>query len=169
MPNFCRTVKPGLAASLLTAALLLLPPASNAEEQPVWHHATSSIGEPKYKDGFARFDYVNPDAPKGGELRLSESGTFDSFNPILAKGEVATGVSSLVFETLLKSAEDEITTSYGLLAEGISYPDDISSATFRLRAEAKWADGKPVTPEDVVFSFDMVKEHNPLFPTTTAT
>lgn len=90
MPNFCRTVKPGLAASLLTAALLLLPPASNAEEQPVWHHATSSIGEPKYKDGFARFDYVNPDAPKGGELRLSESGTFDSFNPILAKGEVAT-------------------------------------------------------------------------------
>ncbi|WP_029727831.1 extracellular solute-binding protein [Sinorhizobium meliloti] len=163
MPNFCRTVKPGLAASLLTAALLLLPPASNAEEQPVWHHATSSIGEPKYKDGFARFDYVNPDAPKGGELRLSESGTFDSFNPILAKGEVATGVSSLVFETLLKSAEDEITTSYGLLAEGISYPDDISSATFRLRAEAKWADGKPVTPEDVVFSFDMVKEHNPLF------
>ncbi len=117
---------------------------------------------PKYKAGFARFDYVNPDAPKGGELRLSENGTFDTFNPILAKGEEATAVSSLVFDTLLKSAEDEITTSYGLLAEGVSYPNDISSATFRLRGEAKWADGKPVTPEDVIFSFDMVKEHNPL-------
>ncbi|WP_018013305.1 extracellular solute-binding protein [Sinorhizobium medicae] len=163
MPNFCRTMKPGLAASLLTAALLLLPAASYAEEQPAWRHATSSIGEPKYKTDFARFNYVNPDAPKGGELQLSENGTFDSFNPILAKGEVATGVSSLVFDTLLMSSEDEITTSYGLLAEGVSYPADISSATFRLRAEARWADGRPVTPEDVIFSFDRVKEHNPLF------
>lgn len=162
MPNFCRTVKPGLTASLLTAALLLLPPAANAQEQPVWHHATSSTGEPKYKDGFARFDYVNPDAPKGGELRLSESGTFDTFNPILSKGEAATGVTSLVFDTLLKSSGDEITTAYGLLAEGIAYPDDISFATFRLRAEAKWADGTPVTPDDVIFSFNMSKEHNPL-------
>ncbi|RDL49424.1 Oligopeptide-binding protein AppA [Ensifer sp. M14] len=162
MPNFCRTVKPGMAASFLTAALLFLPPASHAEEQPVWRNGTSSIGEPKHKDGFARFDYVNPDAPKGGELQLSETGTFDTFNPILAKGEAATGVSSLVFDTLLKSAEDEITTAYGLLAEGVSYPDDISSATFRLRAEAKWADGMPVTPEDVIYSLNMVKEHNPL-------
>ncbi|NVD37256.1 ABC transporter substrate-binding protein [Ensifer sp. HO-A22] len=162
MPNFCRTVKPGLAASLLTAALLLLTPAANAQEQPVWRHGTSSIGKLKYADGFARFDYVNPDAPKGGELRLSENGTFDTFNTILSKGEAATGVASLVFDTLLKSAEDEITTSYGLLAEGVSYPDDISSATFRLRAEAKWADGTPVTPEDVIFSLNMVKEHNPL-------
>ncbi len=120
------------------------------------------MGEPKYKAGFARFDYVNPDAPKGGELRLSENGTFDSFNPILSKGEASTSVAALVFDTLLKSAEDEVTTSYGLLAEGLSYPDDISSTTFRLRAEAKWADGQPVTPEDVIFSFNMAKEHNPL-------
>ncbi|KSV64219.1 hypothetical protein N185_07780 [Sinorhizobium sp. GW3] len=120
------------------------------------------MGEPKYKPGFARFDYVNPDAPKGGELRLSENGTFDSFNPILSKGEASTSVAALVFDTLLKSADDEVTTSYGLLAEGLSYPDDISSTTFRLRAEAKWADGQPVTPEDVIFSFNMAKEHNPL-------
>ncbi len=162
MPIFCRTVKPGLATSFLAVALVLLPPAAHAEEQPVWRNGTSSIGEPKHKDGFARFDYVNPDAPKGGELRLSETGTFDTFNPILAKGEAASGVASLVFDTLLKSAEDEITTAYGLLAEGVSYPDDVSSATFRLRAEAKWADGMPVTPDDVIFSFNMVKEHNPL-------
>ncbi|MEI2301189.1 extracellular solute-binding protein [Ensifer sp. MJa1] len=161
MPYFCRTMKPGLAATLLSA-ILLAPPAAHAQEQPVWRHGTSSIGELKYKQGFSRFDYVNPDAPKGGELKLSENGTFDTFNPILSKGEAASGVQSLVFDTLLKSAEDEITTAYGLLAEGVSYPDDISSATFRLRAEAKWADGKPVTPEDVIFSLNMVKEHNPL-------
>ncbi len=130
---------------------------------PVWRTGISTIGELKHPDGFAHFDYVNPEAPKGGELKLSETGTFDTFNPILAKGEAAAGVTTLVFDTLLKSAEDEITAAYGLLAEGVSYPDDISSATFRLRAEAKWADGQPVTPEDVVYSFDMVKEHNPLF------
>jgi len=130
---------------------------------PAWRTGISTIGELKHPDGFAHFDYVDPEAPKGGELKLSETGTYDTFNPILAKGEAATGVTSLVFDTLLKSAEDEVTAAYGLLAEGVSYPDDISSATFRLRAEAKWADGAPVTPEDVVYSFDMVKEHNPLF------
>ncbi len=161
MPNFCRTAKPGLAASLLTAAILLLPPAGNAQEQPVWRNGTSTIGELKYKPDFAHYDYVNPHAPKGGNLRLSERGTFDTLNPILAKGEAATGLTSLVFETLMKSPEHEITTTYGLLAEAVNYPDDMSSATFRLRAEAKWADGKPVTPEDVVFTFQKAKKNNP--------
>ncbi|MGQ3291760.1 MAG: ABC transporter substrate-binding protein, partial [Shinella sp.] len=154
--------------TLFTAALALsLAVATGTKAQeakdPVWRSGISTIGELKHPNGFERFDYVNPDAPKGGELKLSETGTYDTFNPILSKGEAATAVTSLVFDTLLKSAEDEITASYGLLAEGVSYPDDISSATFRLRAEAKWADGKPVTSEDVVYSFDMVKEHNPLF------
>jgi microcin C transport system substrate-binding protein len=99
--------------------------------------------------------------PKGGGLRLSASGTYDTFNPVLAKGETAIGLT-LPFETLMKSPDDELLASYGLLAEGVSYPDDVSSATFRLRAEAKWQDGKPVTPEDVIFSFDKTKELNPL-------
>lgn len=154
--------------TLFTAALALslgLAAGARAEDtaSPVWRGGISTIGELKHPNGFDRFDYVNVDAPKGGELKLSETGTYDTFNPILAKGQAASGVLSLVFDTLLKSAEDEVTASYGLLAEGVSYPDDISSATFRLRAEAKWADGKPVTPEDVVFSFDKVKEHHPLF------
>ena len=155
-------------ARIATAALALslaLATGSRAEEtaSTVWRSGISTIGDLKHPDGFERFEYVNPDAPKGGELKLSDTGTFDTFNPILAKGEVASGVTSFVFDTLLKSAEDEVTASYGLLAEGVSYPEDISEATFRLRAEAKWADGRPVTPEDVIFSFDMVKEHNPLF------
>lgn len=131
-------------------------------KEPVWRTGISTIGELKRPNGFERFDYVNPDAPKGGELKMSETGTFDTFNPVLSKGEAATGVTSLVFDTLLKSADDEITASYGLLAEAVSYPDDIAYTTFRLRPEAKWADGQPVTPEDVIFSFDKSKEHNPL-------
>ena len=152
----------------LTAVLALsLAAAGSARAEDAaketWRIGISTIGELKHPDGFERFGYVNPDAPKGGELKLSSTGTYDTFNPILAKGEVAAGVTSLVYDTLLKSADDEITASYGLLAEGVSYPDDMSTTTFRLRAEARWADGEPVTPEDVVFSFDMVKEHNPLY------
>ncbi|MCA0255533.1 MAG: extracellular solute-binding protein [Proteobacteria bacterium] len=131
-------------------------------EDKVWHHGVTLDDALKYPQGFARFDYVNPDAPKKGTLRLSQEGTYDTFNPVLAKGEAAAGVA-LVFDTLLKSADDEVSTSYGLLAEGVSWPDDVSEATFRLRAEAKWADGQPVTPEDVIFSFNKLKEHNPLY------
>ena len=79
--------------------------------------------------------------------------------PVLTKGDAPEGLG-LVFDTLLKSSDDEITTSYGLLAEGVAYPDDVSFATFRLRKEARWADGQPVTPEDVVYSFDKAKELN---------
>ncbi len=149
----------------MTALAFSLAFGAYAQEatSPVWRSGIATIGDLKHPNGFDRFDYANPDAPKGGELKLSSTGTYDTFNPVLAKGEAAAGVTSLVFDTLLKSAEDEITAAYGLLAEGVSYPDDISQATFRLRAEATWADGKPVTPEDVVYSFDMVKEHNPLF------
>lgn len=148
-----------LAPIMLVLAGLLVTANAMAQE-PAWRHATAMIEAPKYAEGFAQFDYVNPDAPKGGTLKLSEEGTFDSFNPILYKGEAAAGLS-LVFDTLMTPSEDEVSSSYGLLAEGISYPDDISKVTFRLRAEAKWADGTPVTPEDVVFSFDKAKEHNP--------
>lgn len=146
----------------VAAATSLFGPAGAQEETPEWRIGISTVGDLKYQPGFAHFDYVNPKAPKGGTLRLSNAGTFDTFNPVLAKGEAAVGVG-MVFDTLMKSSEDEITTSYGLLAEGVSYPDDISSATFRLRPEAKWEDGQPVTPEDVIFSFEKVIEHNPLF------
>ena len=150
-----------IAPTLLALAGLLVSANASIAQEPVWRHATAMIEEPKYAEGFERFDYVNPDAPKGGTLKLSEEGTFDSFNPILSKGEIAIGIS-LVFDTLMISSEDEVSASYGLLAESLSYPDDISEVTFRLRAEAKWPDGEPVTPEDVVFSFDKAKELNPL-------
>jgi microcin C transport system substrate-binding protein len=145
---------------LLAASTLIAPLTASAQDAAVWRTGVATVGELKHPNGFDHFDYVNPQAPKGGALRLSVSGTFDTLNPLLAKGEVASGLS-LVFDTLMKSADDEITSSYGLLAEGVSYPDDISNATFRLRKEAMWADGQPITPADVVFSFEKAKELNP--------
>ncbi|MBB4952895.1 microcin C transport system substrate-binding protein [Agrobacterium vitis] len=136
-----------------------------------WRHAIGVIEAPKYPQGFAHFNYVNVDAPKTGELtQASIETTFDTFNPVPGKGQLADGVqvslssppgASLVTETLLKSSLDEDGVSYGLLAEALAYPDDYSFVKFRLRPEAKWADGQPVTPEDVVFSFDKFKELNP--------
>jgi microcin C transport system substrate-binding protein len=133
--------------TLAAATLLsLCPLAGMAQDKLEWHGGTATIGELKYKDGFARFDYVNPDAPKGGTLDLTTFGTFDTLNPLLAKGDVGAGVAGLAFETLMKPSMDEIASDYGLLAEAIAYPDDFAFVKFRLRAEAKWADGKPVTP-----------------------
>ncbi|WFS00815.1 extracellular solute-binding protein [Rhizobium tumorigenes] len=144
----------------LMMAILALPAVSHAEDAQ-FRIGTAILGDLKYAPGFKHFDYVNPDAPKGGDLKLSADGTFDTFNPVLKKGETAEGLS-LVFDTLLKSSDDETSSAYGLLAEGVAYPDDISSATFRLRSEAKWADGTPVTPEDVIYSFDKTKELDPV-------
>ena len=151
--------KAGLVA-VFACGMALQPAVSQAEEALVWRHALSSIGEPKLPQGFAHFGYVNTNAPKAGTLNLSETGTFDTFNSVLAKGEQPASVA-MIYDTLLTSSEDEVLTSYGLLAEAVAYPDDISFATFRLRAEAKWADGQPVTPEDVIFSFDKAKELDP--------
>ena len=131
-----------------------------------WRHGIGIIEAPKYVQGFAHFNYVNVDAPKAGELKLSANGTFDSFNPVVGKGQLAAGLTprlSMVTETLLKPSLDEDGTSYGLLAEALAYPDDFSFVKFRLRPEAKWADGQPVTPEDVVFSFEKFKDLNPLY------
>jgi microcin C transport system substrate-binding protein len=128
-----------------------------------WRHGLAVFGDLKYPPQFAHFDYVNPNAPKGGTVRLSGTGTFDNFNLVIAgvKGQLAGGVDSLLYETLLASALDEESAAYGLLAEAVSYPPDRSSVTYRLRPEAKWHDGRPVTPADVIFSFDVQKANGP--------
>jgi microcin C transport system substrate-binding protein len=146
---------------LVLAALILVLAASAGEAQePVWRHATSLNEEPKYPPDFKRFDYVNPDAPKGGVVRLSDTGGFDTLNPILSKGNPAPGLG-LVYESLLTPSLDEVSAMYGLIADAMRYPDDYSSVTFRLRPEAKWHDGEPITPDDVVWSFNKLVELNP--------
>ena len=146
----------GITGLALLVALSL--PATGQDK--VWHHAQSQMGEPKYAEGFTHYDYVNVDAPKGGTVRLGAMGSFDSFNPILPQGDSAAGIG-LIYETLMTPSSDEVLTDYGLLAEAVSYPDDISSATFRMNPNAKWHDGQPVTAADVIWSFEKTKEINP--------
>ncbi len=130
---------------------------------PVWRHGITKFGDLKYPTGFQQFDYVNASAPKGGKASVIVLGTFDNFNSVVVgvKGTLAFGID-LIYNTLLVSSLDEVSSSYGLLAEAVSCPDDFSSATYRLRAEAKWNDGTPVTPDDVVFSFNSFKKLSPM-------
>ena len=126
-------------------------------------HGLSLFGDLKYGPDFSRFDYVNPDAPKGGTLRLSAIGGFDSLNPFVIKGKPGAG-SSLIYDRLVAQSQDEAAAEYGLLAESIELPDDFSWVIFNLRPEARWHDGKPVTPEDVIFSFNaLTTEGAPIY------
>ena len=114
--------------------------AQSATGEPVWRHALSLFGDIKYPAGFKRFDYVNPDAPKGGIARQILIGTFDNFNIAVAgvKGSLAAAVQ-LVYESLMTPSLDEVSTEYGALAEAVSHPEDFSSVTYRLRARGEMA------------------------------
>ena len=154
-----------LGSTVLAVAALLKWPRSIAAALPDddnWRHGVSLFGDLKYPVGFGHFEYVNADAPKGGTAREAASGTFDNFNGVVArvKGSLAAGVD-LIYETLLVSSLDEASSGYGLLAEAVSFPADFSSATYRLRGQAKWNDGTPVTPDDVIFSFEVFKRYSP--------
>jgi microcin C transport system substrate-binding protein len=145
------------ATGLLVVALasVLLGAPARAE----FRHGLSAFGDLKYPADFKHFDYVNPDAPKGG--RLSTIGTegrttFDSFNGFLLKGDAAQGIEYL-FDTLMTRAGDEPDAVYGLVASAAEIAPNGKSVTFQLRPEAKFADGSPLTADDVVFSFDTLK------------
>ena len=141
-----------LQLALMASSVLAFTPAFAAEKVP----GIALYGEPKYQPGFTHFDYVNPDAPKGGAVKLAETGTFDSVNPFILKGVKAPGIGD-TFETLMVSSLDEPMSMYGLVAEDVSVADDHLSATFDMRKEAKWHDGTPITADDVVFSFETLK------------
>ena len=153
----------GICAAFAVAGLGIGLPAVDvrAEDAPC-RHAVSLVGAPKMPADFKHFDWVNPDAPKGGVLRQWADGTFDTLNPFSDKGVKAQGLG-LLFDSLMAASPDEPSTNYGLIAECVSFPDDFSSATFKLRAEAKFHDGKQVTPEDVVFSLEQLKKVNPFY------
>jgi microcin C transport system substrate-binding protein len=129
-----------------------------------WRHGLSLFGDLKYPADFKHFEYVNPGAPKGGAIRMLAVGTFDNFNSVIdgLKGQLEGGID-LIYNSLMTPAADEVSTEYGLLAEAAHHPDDFSSVTYRLRAEARWHDGKPVTPDDVIFSFTAFKENSPFW------
>jgi microcin C transport system substrate-binding protein len=153
-----RTLSGLKAFAALAAILLIAGPAAATEKR----HATSLIGTPKYGPDFKHFGYVNPEAPKGGSARLWAQGTFDSFNLIPFKGSRAAGIG-LIYDQLMDTSLDEPSTEYSQIAEWVSYPPDFSSVTYKLRDAARWHDGKPITPEDVIFSLNTLKQHNPQY------
>ncbi len=138
-------------------------PGARAQGQK-WRHGLSLFGDLKYPEGFKNFDYVNVRAPKAGAARMIAFGTFDNFNMVTGgvKGSLVGGIDQ-IYDTLMASALDEVSTEYGLLVEAVSHPDDHSSVTYRLRANAKWHDGKPVTVDDVIFSLDVFKKNHPQY------
>ncbi|GHC67243.1 extracellular solute-binding protein [Limoniibacter endophyticus] len=136
-------------------------------QEKVWHTTSSLQDETKYGEDFERYDYVNPDAPKGGTLNSTVLGTFDSFNPFITRGTPAAGFTDfgggLLYDTLMEQATDEPGVSHPLIAEALSFPDDYSSASYRLNPDAKWHDGKPIAAEDVVWTFDFLKKNSPRY------
>lgn len=155
-----------LAIASGPTAVSALAQETNSQEtgpQETRHHGLSLIGEPKFGPDFTHFDWANPDAPKGGSIRRAAIGSFDTLNPFSIKGESAAGVAAYVFDTLMATSPDEPSTEYGLIAEWVSYPEDYSSATFQLRENARFHDGEPIKPEDVIFSLEALKSANPLF------
>jgi peptide/nickel transport system substrate-binding protein len=127
-----------------------------AAAEPV--HGIAMHGEPKHARGFRQFPYVNPDAPRGGRLVLGTLGTFDSLNPYIIRGVTPPGLREFVFESLMARGGDEPFSLYGLIAESVEVPDDRGSIVFHLRKEARFADGRPITPHDVLFSHALLRD-----------
>ena len=147
-------------APMIAALALLVPYGVQADPATERHHALSLIGKPSMPADYKAFDWVNPDAPKGGVFREAATGSYDSLNDFTVNGDKADGLS-LISDTLMISSPDEPATEYGLVAEWVSYPPDFSSVTFGLREGARFHDGKPITPEDVVFSLEALKKADP--------
>ncbi|MGI9501191.1 MAG: extracellular solute-binding protein [Geminicoccaceae bacterium] len=146
MTSACRIAFAALFAAHLSSAAI-------AEGEVAPSYGIAMYDDLKYGPDVEHFDYVNPNAPKGGTLRLSVTGSFDSFNPFILKGTPGAGALQL-FDTLLAQSLDEPFTYYGKIAETIETPLDRSWVIFGINPEARWHDGKPITPEDVIYSFE---------------
>ncbi len=161
---------PGVRALAVVAALALIgatPAGPGAAPGPVAAHGISIHGDLKYRSDFAHFAYVNPQAPKNGDVKLAAIGTFDNLNagnlPFILKGVAAAGIGS-TFDTLTVSSTDEPSSEYGLVAETIETPADRSWVAFTLRPQARFHDGSPMTADDVIWTFDTLRTRgHPLY------
>ena len=140
-----------LALALTNTAVAAQDETKNTAQKIYKAHAISMYDEPRYGPDFKHFDYVNPNAPKGGRMTLAAPGTFDSFHTFISKGNAAS-IGSI--ETLMMQSADEPFTNYGLIAQTLEWPEDRSWVIFNLRPEARWHDGKPITAEDVAWTFE---------------
>ncbi len=159
-------MSPAKKLRLLTPAVGFAAAVAFAGDEPCtdfeYSHGISYVLPLKYGPDFEHFGYVNPNAPKGGLLRRAEMGTFDNYNVILEKGRNAWGYDrggGMVYDTLLTGANDEPVSAYGRLAEGVARGPNLAWIAFKLREDAYWHDGEPITIEDVLYSFDAFEEH----------
>ncbi|HLV77120.1 MAG TPA: extracellular solute-binding protein [Marinobacter sp.] len=140
---------------MAAAAATLAEPAAESALTPT--HGIAMHGDLRYPADFPHFDYVNPEAPKGGTLRMAVvANGFDSFNPFVIRGVAASGVSAYVYDTLMEPSADEPFSEYGLIAETVEVPDDRRYVIFNLREQARFHDGEPITAEDVKFSYEVL-------------
>ena len=136
---------------------LILGSLAYGDNHIIKSHGISTFGELKYNSDFQHLDYVNPNAPKGGEVSIWAFGSFDSMHPYTTKGRSGS-LSSIFFESLLTGTSDEIGSAYGLVAKSMEYPKDRSWVIFNMRPEAKFSDNTPLTAEDVMFSHKLLQE-----------
>ena len=157
----------GFLARTAVVALLMAGSGPSAKADDEWRTSSSLIGDSKYGENFQHYDYVNPNAPKGGTLNSTVVGTFDSFNPYIVQGSPAAGFAALggglLYDSLMEQSTDEPSVSHPLIADAYKYPEDYSSATYRIDPRAKWHDGKPITADDVVWSFNALKANSPMY------
>lgn len=146
----------GLLMCLTIFAALSNAPAVLGDDEG-FTHGYSVFGSPEYPENFLHYRYANPDAPKGGEVKISYMGSYDSLNQFVVKGTGAYGLQ-YIYDRLMAEVHDELGTSYGLIAESVRPAPDYSWIEFKLRPEARWHDGKPITVEDVIFSLEIIKE-----------
>ena len=153
-PKHLARILPQICVALIIAAWVGTAAADAAELL----HGLAMHGRPKHAPGFTQLPYVNAAAPRGGRLALGALGTFDSLNPFIIRGVAPSGLREYVFESLMTRSGDEPFTLYGLIAETVELPPDRAWITFHLRPEAKFADGRPITPEDVLFSHEVLRD-----------
>ena len=151
------------SASLLIALLVAAPALA---DEAKWHHGDTLFGKLKYDADFTHYDHVKPDAPKGGHLKRASFGGYDSFNPFVVRGRTPSGLSyfgGLLYDNLFEQSVDQPSAAYGLVADKFRKADDSSWAVYHINEDARWHDGKPITPEDVIWSMEAMRANYPLW------
>lgn len=152
-----RTVARLAAPLLVVLGFGLTAAAPAAAQEIIVSHGSPLVGELKYGPEFTHFEYANPDAPTGGDVKFWAFGSYDTLNPFTLKGRSAAGIG-LTLDSLMTAAVDEPSSHYGLIAETMEFPEDFSWVIFNLRPEARWHDGTPITADDVIFSFETLTQ-----------
>lgn len=150
----------------ITFSITMLGMVAAMADETEWRYGDALFGELKYGPDFEHYEHANPDAPKGGDLKRTAFGGYDSFNPFIVRGRAPVQLNyfgGLLYDTLMEQSRDQAGASYGLVADAFRKADDSSWAVYRIHPDAKWHDGEPIKPEDVIWSMEVLRENYPLW------